>query len=74
VQSVPVVALVASAGGLNALSRVLAGLPASLQAAVLIAQHLGPGGRSALTEILAGTAGCGCAPPSPASGWNPVRG
>ncbi|NBH03318.1 chemotaxis protein CheB, partial [Amycolatopsis sp. SID8362] len=39
---VPVVALVASTGGLDALSRVLGPLPADLPAAVLVAQHLDP--------------------------------
>lgn len=40
---VPVVALVASAGGLNALTRILGALPADLPAAVLVAQHRSPG-------------------------------
>ncbi|NJP88871.1 chemotaxis protein CheB [Nonomuraea sp. FMUSA5-5] len=52
--SFPVVALIASAGGVDALSRVLAPLPATLPAAVLVALHqdpANPGGR--LTAILA---------------------
>lgn len=49
----PVVALVASAGGLDALSQVLAGLPAALPAAVLVLQHLESGRVSRLPEILA---------------------
>ena len=49
----PVVALVASAGGLAALSEVLGGLPASLNAAVLVLQHLQAGRQSLLTHILA---------------------
>ncbi len=49
----PVVALVTSAGGLDALSRVLAPLPADLPAAVLVAQHLDPRRTSHLTRILA---------------------
>ncbi|HEU4408202.1 MAG TPA: chemotaxis protein CheB [Polyangiaceae bacterium] len=46
-----VVALVASAGGLDAVSAVLRGLPRDLPAAVLVVQHLG-GAASALVEIL----------------------
>jgi two-component system, chemotaxis family, protein-glutamate methylesterase/glutaminase len=49
----PVVALVTSAGGLDALSQVLAPLPAELPAAVLIVQHLAPDNPSALASILA---------------------
>lgn len=48
------VALVASAGGLDALSRVLAGLPASFAAAVLVMQHLESGRVSHLPNILQG--------------------
>lgn len=51
---VPVVALVASAGGLAALSSVLGALPASFAAAVLVLQHLEPGRQSLLTHILGG--------------------
>jgi two-component system chemotaxis response regulator CheB len=50
--TLPVVALVASAGGLEALSEVLAALPAALPAAVLVLQHLESGRRSQLAEIL----------------------
>jgi two-component system chemotaxis response regulator CheB len=39
---IPVVALVTSAGGLNALTHILAALPADLPAAVLIGQHRSP--------------------------------
>lgn len=49
----PVVALVASAGGLAALSVVLGALPASLPAAVLVLQHLQAGRQSLLPHILA---------------------
>src|SRR3712207_2685411 len=49
--SVEVVALVTSAGGLEALTRVLADLPADFGAAVVVAQHLGGQG-SKLVEIL----------------------
>ncbi len=49
----PIIALVASAGGLDALAQVLAPLPADLPAAVLVAQHLDPYRPSQLTSILA---------------------
>jgi two-component system chemotaxis response regulator CheB len=49
----PVVALVASAGGLDALCRVLAALPANLPAAVLVALHQDPAHPSQLAAILA---------------------
>src|SRR3712207_5935861 len=49
--TVAVVALVTSAGGLEALTRVLQGLPADFRAAVVVAQHLGGRG-SRLVEIL----------------------
>ncbi|GAB3767232.1 hypothetical protein GCM10028796_28140 [Ramlibacter monticola] len=45
-----IVAIVASAGGLDAMSAVLAELPAGLPAAIVLAQHLGA--ESALVEIL----------------------
>jgi two-component system chemotaxis response regulator CheB len=48
-----VVAIATSAGGLNALSAVLGGLPRDLPAAVLVLQHLDRGHRSLLAEILA---------------------
>ena len=51
---VPVVALVASMGGLQAFSEVLGGLPASFPAAVLVMQHLEPRRASQLAHILAG--------------------
>lgn len=46
------VALVASAGGLDALSELLAALPAGFPAAVLVLQHLESGRPSRLPEIL----------------------
>jgi two-component system chemotaxis response regulator CheB len=49
---IPVLALVASAGGLNALTRVLEPLPAELPAAVLVVQHQDPERASALADIL----------------------
>jgi two-component system chemotaxis response regulator CheB len=48
-----VVALAASAGGLPALSAILAALPADFAAPVLIVQHLDPEHRSWMAEILA---------------------
>jgi two-component system chemotaxis response regulator CheB len=48
-----VVALVCSAGGLDALSRVLSGLPADLPAAVVALQHLSPDRPSELASLLA---------------------
>jgi two-component system chemotaxis response regulator CheB len=52
--ALPVVALVASAGGLDALSELLAALPASLPAAVVVLQHLESGRLSHLPHILDG--------------------
>jgi two-component system chemotaxis response regulator CheB len=46
-----VVALAASAGGLQALSRVLAGLPADFPAATVVVQHLDPRHRSLIADI-----------------------
>ncbi|WP_307867843.1 chemotaxis protein CheB [Umezawaea beigongshangensis] len=48
----PVVALVTSTGGLDALSTVLAPLPADLPAAVLVVQHLHPDHPSLLAGLL----------------------
>ena len=48
----PVMALVCSTGGLDALSRVLRPLPASFDAALLVLQHLDPDTTSGLTRIL----------------------
>jgi len=49
----PVMALVASAGGLEAVSTILAALPASLPAALLVLIHQAPDRVSRLTQILA---------------------
>ena len=49
----PVVGLVASAGGVEALLSVLGGLPADLPAAFIVALHSGPGRESTLAELLA---------------------
>jgi two-component system chemotaxis response regulator CheB len=48
----PVIALVCSAGGLDALIQVLAPLPARLPAAVLVLQHASPQAHSVLPELL----------------------
>jgi two-component system, chemotaxis family, protein-glutamate methylesterase/glutaminase len=48
----PIVALVASAGGIEALSRVLAALPDDLPASVIVLLHLGPDRESRLPDIL----------------------
>lgn len=48
-----VVAVTASAGGLRALSELLAALPTDFPAAVVIVQHIDPRHRSMLAEILA---------------------
>src|SRR3954465_13641890 len=47
-----VVALAASAGGLNALPHVLAPLPADFPAALVVVQHLDPRHRSLMADIL----------------------
>ena len=47
-----VVALATSAGGLNALTQVLAALPADFPASVAVVQHLDPRHRSLLASIL----------------------
>jgi two-component system chemotaxis response regulator CheB len=47
-----VVALAASAGGLQALTKVLAGLGADFPASVVVVQHLDPRHRSLMAEIL----------------------
>jgi two-component system chemotaxis response regulator CheB len=47
-----VVALAASAGGLNALSRVLSVLPADFAAGLVVVQHIDPHHRSMMAEIL----------------------
>ena len=47
-----VIAMAASAGGLNALSVILGGLPADFPAAIAIVMHLSPDHKSILAEIL----------------------
>jgi two-component system, chemotaxis family, protein-glutamate methylesterase/glutaminase len=48
----PIVALVCSAGGMDALTRVLAPLPNDLPAAVVVLQHLSPDYHSELATLL----------------------
>jgi two-component system chemotaxis response regulator CheB len=47
-----IIALAASAGGLNALTHVLSALPADFPAALVVVQHLDPRHRSVMAEIL----------------------
>lgn len=47
-----IVAIAASAGGLNAISQVLSNLPADFPAAIVVVQHLDPSSRSYMAEIL----------------------
>jgi two-component system chemotaxis response regulator CheB len=47
-----VVAMVSSAGGISALSKVLAGLDANFSASVLVVQHLDPRHESLMADIL----------------------
>jgi two-component system, chemotaxis family, protein-glutamate methylesterase/glutaminase len=51
-EGLPVIALVASAGGLEAVSKVLAGLPEGLEAAVVVLIHQQPDRESALVRLL----------------------
>jgi two-component system chemotaxis response regulator CheB len=51
-RSFPVIAMAASAGGLKALSVILAGLPADFPAAIAIVMHLSPDHKCLLAEIL----------------------
>jgi len=48
-----VVAIAASAGGLNAINAVLSNLPAAFPAPIVVVQHLDPRHRSLMAEILA---------------------
>lgn len=47
-----IVAITASAGGVNAISTLLAGLPRDFPAAIVIVQHLDPHHRSLMAEVL----------------------
>src|SRR5512136_2195445 len=53
VSSFDVVAIAASAGGLNAINVVLANLPSLFPATIVVVQHLDPRHRSLMAEILA---------------------
>lgn len=48
----PVIGIATSAGGLSALSRLLSALPPTLNAAILVVQHLDPARPSHLADIL----------------------
>jgi two-component system chemotaxis response regulator CheB len=50
----PIVALVCSAGGIDALTRVLAPLPGDLPAAIVVVQHVSPDVHSGLAALLDG--------------------
>jgi two-component system chemotaxis response regulator CheB len=52
VASFDIVALAASAGGLNALTQVLHALPADFAAGIVVVQHLDPRHRSLMADIL----------------------
>jgi two-component system chemotaxis response regulator CheB len=47
-----IIAIAASAGGLSALSQLLAALPGDFPAAIVVVQHLDPRHRSLMAEIL----------------------
>lgn len=50
--TIPIVAIGASAGGIDALTRVVGGIPPDLRAAVLVVVHTSRDGRSRLPQIL----------------------
>ena len=52
-ENFPVIALVGSAGGLDAISRVLSGLPETFDASVVVLIHQAPDRASSLVELLA---------------------
>ena len=69
----PIVALVCSAGGLDALTRVLEPLPAGLPAAVIVLQHLSPDRPSELAAILARRTALPVAPAADGTPLTPGR-
>jgi two-component system chemotaxis response regulator CheB len=69
----PVVALVCSAGGLDALVRVLAPLPAGLPAAVVALQHLDPERASQLPALLQRRTALAVAPAADGAALRPGR-
>jgi two-component system chemotaxis response regulator CheB len=58
----PIVALVASVGGVDALSRVISALPAALPASVIVLLHVSPDRESALPAILGRNSALGVEP------------
>ncbi len=64
-------ALVGSAGALHAVSAVLRQLPADLDAAVLVLNHLDPDRESRMVEILGKTSTLPVRPRRTAPRWNP---
>src|SRR5688500_4919478 len=51
-QTKDIIVVGASAGGVEALRRLCAALPADLRASVLVVQHLSPSARSVLPQLL----------------------
>ena len=60
-----IVVIGASAGGMEALQKLVAGLPADLPAAVFVVWHLAPGVKSLLPEVLNRAGPFGAANPEP---------
>lgn len=69
----PIVALVCSTGGLEALTRVLAPLPANLPAAIIALQHLDPERASGLPAVLQAHTGLPVAPVADGAALMPGR-
>lgn len=69
--AVPLVVVGASAGGVEALSQLVRGLPADLPAAVLVVLHVSPDAPDVLPRILAGAGGS--LPVRPATDGEPIR-
>lgn len=67
----PLVVIAASAGGIQALRHVLAGLPEGFPAAVLVVQHLEPKRASRLAEVLGAVS---VLPVAEAAGGEPLAG
>jgi two-component system chemotaxis response regulator CheB len=69
VTSFDIVAVAASAGGLNALTHVLHALPDDFAAAIVVVQHLDPRHRSLMAEILGRRTGLKVRRPCTATRW-----